>query len=107
MISSILLIYSGIGLAVRGNDELTESVVFASKTKQYCELVKTKTELLKFVIKNVHEKKDILRFLTEQLSYLNSTYKKKSDPLILQQILYLSETIIEILNLTNIHKEKL
>lgn len=98
MIPSLPLIF-GVGFAVKGNNELTESVIFAGKTKIEIEQIKTRKQLIRFCIKRIHEGKDILGFLTDYLSYLNYEYQKKSDPLVFDQILYFAEVLYEVMNL--------
>lgn len=87
MIPNLPLIF-GVGFAVKGNNELTESVVFASEIQKDIERIKTHRQVIRFMNKRIHEGKEILNFLIEYLSYLNSEYQKKSDPLIFDQIQY-------------------
>lgn len=98
MIPNLPLII-GVGFAVKGNNELTESVVFASEIRKEIERIKTYQQMIRFVIKRIHEGKDVLSFLTEYLSYLNSEYQKKSDPLVFDQIRYFAETLYKLMNL--------
>ena len=98
MIPNLPLIF-GVGFAVKGNDELTESVVFAGEIQKNIERIKTHRQEIRFMNKRIHEGKEILNFLIEYLSYLNSEYQKKSDPLIFDQIQYFSEMFCKVLNL--------
>lgn len=98
MIPNLPFIF-GVGFAVKGNNELTESVVFASEIQKDIERIKTHRQVIRFMNKRIHEGKEILNFLTEYLSYLNSEYQKKSDPLIFDQIQYFSGMLCKVLNL--------
>ena len=98
MIPNLPLIF-WVGFAVKGNNELTESVVFASETKSEIERIKNNRKIIQFMIKRIREGKELLSFLTEYLSYLNSEYQEKSDPLIFDQICYFTETLCEVMDL--------
>lgn len=98
MIPNLPLIF-GVGFAVKGNYELTESVVFAGEIQKNIERIKTHRQVIRFMNKRIYEGKELLNFLTEYLSYLNSEYQKKSNPLIFDQIQYFSEMLCKVLNL--------
>lgn len=98
MIPNLSLI-SAVGFAVKGNNELTDSVVFAGEIQKNIERIKTHRQVIRFMNKRIHEGKELLNFLTEYLSYLNSEYQKKSDPLIFDQIQYFSEMLCKVRNL--------